>query len=464
MKLRFTTQLLALTLTLTLTLLATVSPAAQAEQRAKFTKFGVIMYTEDTEGIDLSQLLDYGDYSANADRTTFESGCEEIVKIENNMLIPVGAGETRIKATWYDNNNPFNIYLGVKVIDPSITNTMFVRLKKGESVCEKESDSAKGVIAFKCPDTFPYYAERYIMLGDNRKSGSSNGITIDNLSNNVIYVEDEILWADAAILKNFGFKTEDEIPLNFKLNGAEVYQITNFDNKYLDYDKSTFEFRGAPSDATTSVSITVDENDKAKMHYSNSGIQNTYIKCLYNSDNNITTIQYTKNSSSGAKHYELPELYIERTIPALTLDGVKIIVGTQEYGVDNTSDIAVSQQGSTVEFSYADGLDLYYKLGTADAANNVAPLAETDAEFTKYAGAFTVKPTDNSIEYYTAAYGLKSPTHKIQKLTATTTTGIYRPDVESSPTYYDLNGIPISEPKSGLYIKRTAKGTGKIMK
>lgn len=462
MKLGLTAKLL--TLTLTLTLLVTVSPAAQAGGLAKFTKFGVIMYTTDNEEIDLTQLVDYMDSGADASRTIFVSENENIVKIEDNMLIPVSTGVTRIKATWYDNlNNVFYIYLGIKVIDPAVSNNVFVRLRNGEQVCGNESDSAKGIITFKCPYTSSYN-ERYVMLGDNRKTGTSNGITIDTNNSNVIYVDEEILWADAAILKNFGFKTEDEIPLNFKLNGAEGYQITNFDNKYLDYNKSTFEFRDAPSDATTSVSITVDENDKAKMHYSNSGIQDTYIKCLYNSSDNTTKIQYTKNSSSGAKHYELPELYIERTIPALTLDGVKITVGTQEYGVDNTSDIAVSQQGSTVEFSYPDGLDLYYKLGTADVANNVAPLAETDAEFTKYTGAFTVKPTDNSIEYYTAAYGLKSPTHKIQKLTATTTTGIYRPDVESSPTYYDLNGIRISEPKSGLYIKRTAKGTGKIMK
>lgn len=159
-------------------------------------------------------------------------------------------------------------------------------------------------------------------------------------------------------------------------------------------------------------------------------------------------------------------IYISKGNTTIQFVPVEIIPGAPEPVVTvngepvSGSTINLNEgEEAVIEFTLAEGVEVYYNI-TETAAEEIAPAAEEEMEFTKYTE--PVKISKSSImTYYSVANGVKSDVATLTVSGTTAITGIMVG--EGSAEYFDLMGRRVENPANGLYIRRAAGKVEKVL-
>ncbi len=136
--------------------------------------------------------------------------------------------------------------------------------------------------------------------------------------------------------------------------------------------------------------------------------------------------------------------------PVVTVDGTPV--------TGSTINLQENQE-AVIEFTLAEGVEVYYNI-TETAAEEIAPAAEEEMEFTKYTEPLKISKS-SILTYYSVANGVKS---EVATLTISGTTAITEIMAgEGEAEYFDLMGRRVENPANGLYIRRAAGKVEKVL-
>lgn len=136
--------------------------------------------------------------------------------------------------------------------------------------------------------------------------------------------------------------------------------------------------------------------------------------------------------------------------PVVTVDGTPV--------TGSTINLQENQE-AVIEFTLAEGVEVYYNI-TETAAEEIAPAAEEEMEFTKYTEPLKISKS-SILTYYSVANGVKS---EVATLTISGTTAITEIMAgEGEAEYFDLMDRRVENPANGLYIRRAAGKVEKVL-
>lgn len=163
---------------------------------------------------------------------------------------------------------------------------------------------------------------------------------------------------------------------------------------------------------------------------------------IYTNKSGVTTIQFNPTEIIPAAP-AAPE-------PVVTVDGTPV--------TGSTINLKENEE-AVIEFTLAEGVEVYYNI-TETAAEEIAPAAEEEMEFTKYTEPLKISKS-SILTYYSVANGVKS---EIATLTISGTTAITEIMAgEGEAEYFDLMGRRVENPANGLYIRRAAGKVEKVL-
>lgn len=163
---------------------------------------------------------------------------------------------------------------------------------------------------------------------------------------------------------------------------------------------------------------------------------------IYTNKSGVTTIQFNPTEIIPAAP-AAPE-------PVVTVDGTPV--------TGSTINLKENEE-AVIEFTLAEGVEVYYNI-TETAAEEIAPAAEEEMEFTKYTEPLKISKS-SILTYYSVANGVKS---EVATLTISGTTAITEIMAgEGEAEYFDLMGRRVENPANGLYIRRAAGKVEKVL-
>lgn len=163
---------------------------------------------------------------------------------------------------------------------------------------------------------------------------------------------------------------------------------------------------------------------------------------IYTNKSGVTTIQFNPTEIIPAAP-AAPE-------PVVTVDGAPV--------TGSTINLKENEE-AVIEFNLAEGVEVYYNI-TETAAEEIAPAAEEEMEFTKYTEPLRISKS-SILTYYSVANGVKS---EVATLTISGTTAITEIMAgEGEAEYFDLMGRRVENPANGLYIRRAAGKVEKVL-
>lgn len=163
---------------------------------------------------------------------------------------------------------------------------------------------------------------------------------------------------------------------------------------------------------------------------------------IYTNKSGVTTIQFNPTEIIPAAP-AAPE-------PVVTVDGTPV--------TGSTINLKENEE-AVIEFTLAEGVEVYYNI-TETAAEEIAPAAEEEMEFTKYTEPLKISKS-SILTYYSVASGVKS---EVATLTISGTTAITEIMAgEGEAEYFDLMGRRVENPANGLYIRRAAGKVEKVL-
>lgn len=392
-----------------------------------FSKPGYVLYMNSTE----YETLELADLKL-ADYVTLSSSNTSVVIIDgDNRLIPVGVGETFITAE-PSLSTVHNFQVGVKVINPAMSNELYVRVKSGDTFPES------GVIVSKYPalllDGSP---DKYVaMYNSNGTCGLRD-----------VYGDEEIIFSPSSWTNNAVNK--------FIL--TDNYKIKNGSNYLQPNNKNVMTY--GSDGRYTNATINIGDNGNLEVNF----VEYNHSDYRMYVDKSIPAFKF---GAVKPEFYPI-QLYTLRTVSftAPEVDGVIVCIDGTEISSEN---IHMDDNDHNLTFTgIPEGAKLYYKFISAGVPSQPSAAKEgTNSEWTRYVDGITVNKSSGSIEYYTESHGLKSD-HKVRSFTVPTGSSCIEIDDSEAETtiYFDLSGNRVlpTDLNPGIYIKRTGAKVEKIV-